>query len=336
MAFRAPQSPLFPEGLPRPPSEVVAGVVRTTLANMAIQDFVMVSFHALMWIKALLAPDGTDSSIARGSTLALLCGTVVTLLLCRGAILTAGPLRAMVYRLGMFGPMLCSYFTLRALLHGLQPVLLDSALLRIDEFLFGVTPSKFLDQFVTHGSVEWFSFFYYGYFYVLAVHLLGSLFFDEGRRMFEILFGAMLVMSLGHAIYTLVPGEGPFAHFPGLFQNELSVGGFWWAQVSKAVSAAGAQYDIFPSLHTAFPSFFALHAFRHRRTKPYKYTWPINAFVAINIMIATLFLRWHYGFDVLAGLCLAFSAQRLAIAAYRVESGRRDVERHEVWEAYRG
>lgn len=335
MAFREPQSPLYPDGLPRPPSDAVDGVFRTAIHNMAIQDFVMVGFHALMWLKAMMAPDGTDSSIARGSTFALVSATVVTLLLTRGAVVAPGAKRALVYRLGMFGPMMCSYFTLRALLHGLQPVLLDNALLRIDEFIFGVTPSAFLDRFVTHGTVEWFSFFYYGYFYILAVHLLGSLFFDQGRRMFEILFGAMLVMTIGHTVYTLVPGEGPFAHFPELFQNELGVGGFWWTQVSRAVSAAGAQYDIFPSLHTAFPSFFALHAFRHRRTAPYKYTWAISAFLSINIMIATLFLRWHYGFDVIAGLCLAFASQRLAIAAYRAESHRRDKDQHEVWETYR-
>lgn len=336
MASGAPQSPLYPDGLPRPPSDAVSGVLRTTLHNMAIQDFVMMGFHALMWLKAMMAPDSTDSSIARGSTFALVSATAITLLLCRGAIITHAPTRALVYRVGMFGPMLCSYFTLRALLHGLQPVLLDSALLRIDEMIFGVTPSAFMDRFVTHGTVEWFSFFYYGYFYILAVHLLGSLFFDEGWRMFEILFGAMLVMTVGHTVYTLVPGEGPFAHYPELFQNSLGVGGFWWAQVSKAVSAAGAQYDIFPSLHTAFPSFFALHAFRHRKTLPYKYTWPINAFLSINIMIATLFLRWHYGLDVIVGLCLAFGSQRLAIAAYRAEGLRRDEGRHEIWEPYRG
>lgn len=335
MSSRAPQSPHYPGGLPPPPSDAVPGVLRVALHNMALQDFIMLGFHTLMWLKAMMAPDSTDTSIARGSTFVLVSATVVTLLLTRGAILSAGPVRAMAYRLGMFGPMLCSYFTLRAMLHGLQPVLLDSALLHIDQFIFGVTPSAFLDQFVTHGTVEWFSFFYYGYFFILGVHLLGSLFFDEGRRNFEILFGAMLVVTIGHTVYTLVPGEGPFAHFPELFQNELSVGGFWWRQVSTAVSAGGAQYDIFPSLHTAYPSFFALHAFRHRRTWPYKYSWPLNAFVAVNIMIATLFLRWHYGIDVIAGLLLAFSAQRLAMVAYRAESSRRDDSRHEVWEPYR-
>lgn len=335
MASGAPQSPLYPEGLPQPPSDAVSGVLRTTLHNMAIQDFVMVAFHTLMWLKAMLAPDSTDSSIARGSTFALVAGVVITLLLTRGAVITHAPTRAVAYRVGMFGPMLCSYFTLRALLHGLQPVLLDNVLLRIDGVLFGVTPSAFLDQFVTHGTVEWFSFFYYGYFYILAVHLLGSLFFDEGRRMFEILFGGMLVMTVGHVVYTLVPGEGPFAHYPELFNNSLDAGGFWWRQVSRAVSAAGAQYDIFPSLHTAFPSFFAMHAFRHRRTLPYKYTWVLSAFMSINIMIATLFLRWHYGIDVVVGLCLAFFAQQVAIRAWHSEVGRQHETRQDPWEPYR-
>ena len=51
-------------------------------------------------------------------------------------------------------------------------------------------------------------------------------------------------------------------------------------------------------------------------------------------MIATMFLRWHWFVDVLAGLVLAFSARALAVAitAKELERAEEDPERQAVWE----
>ena len=38
----------------------------------------------------------------------------------------------------------------------------------------------------------------------------------------------------------------------------------------------------------------------------FKYTWPIALFFSLNIIVATLFLRWHYAVDVIAGVAAAF------------------------------
>jgi membrane-associated phospholipid phosphatase len=78
--------------------------------------------------------------------------------------------------------------------------------------------------------------------------------------------------------------------------------------VRKAVAAGGAGKDIFPSLHTAGPSFVAIFAFLHRTHRPFCWTWLPLAIIAANIIGATLFLRWHYVVDVVAGLFLATSA----------------------------
>jgi membrane-associated phospholipid phosphatase len=75
--------------------------------------------------------------------------------------------------------------------------------------------------------------------------------------------------------------------------------------VNGTVSAAGAQMDIFPSIHTAIPTFLTLVSYRHRNKLPFRYTWHVLAFFSSNIIIATMFLRWHYVIDVVAGLTLA-------------------------------
>ena len=56
---------------------------------------------------------------------------------------------------------------------------------------------------------------------------------------------------------------------------------------------------------------------------PFRYTWPLVAFFTINIIIATMFLRWHYVIDVVAGLGLACAALSLSAVFTRLEFKRR-------------
>jgi hypothetical protein len=179
--------------------------------------------------------------------------------------------------------------------------------------------------------VEWFSFFYYTHFFVLIIVLIPALIFGKGRRLQELMAGGMLIVALGHFLYTLVPGAGPYATLA--FAEPLH-GGFWWNEVRITVATAGAQLDIFPSLHTAWPAYFTLHAYAHRSVQPFRSLWPILGFIALNIIIATLFLRWHWFIDVAMGLVLAVLARRFAVAVATREAdrGSRSDPRQPVWE----
>jgi len=323
--------------MPSPPSASVhpkrstSGVLAATLANFAIQDWGALAFHAYMTTRVLLAPDSPDATIARRFSAVLLLITVTALALTRGELFKSQRARALVYRIGLFAPMPGSYFALKHLLPALQPHLLDDALHHLDVLVLGQTPSVWLAQFNTPHVVEWFSFFYYSYFWLLALVLLPSLFLDHGRRFLELMLGGFIVCACAHIGYTLVPGAGPHAaiHFA-----EPIHGGFWWGQVERTVAAAGAQFDIFPSLHTGYPAFFAIHFFLNRRERPYRYTWPILTFFSLNIMVATLLLRWHWAIDVGAGLTLAFVAQRVAhhLSARELARGADGDPRQPVWE----
>jgi membrane-associated phospholipid phosphatase len=121
----------------------------------------------------------------------------------------------------------------------------------------------------------------------------------------------------------VVPGYGPFKAMPEAFQNEFPPG-VWWNLVQDIVASSGAQKDIFPSLHTAAPTFMLLFSFHHREELPYKFTWPVVAFFTLNIVGATMFLRWHYVIDVIAGLLLAGFAHVVAVRITRQEMVRRE------------
>ena len=87
------------------------------------------------------------------------------------------------------------------------------------------------------------------------------------------------------------------------------VGGFFWGLVEDVVASQGALLDIFPSLHTALPSFITLYIARQRQHWSLKLPWKVACvalgFFTLNIIVATLYLRWHYAVDVIGGLVLA-------------------------------
>lgn len=301
-----------------------------TVRNLAVQDWLALAFHLFMWIRVALAPESHAATMGRQAALALLVVTVSMLVLTRGEVLAPGIARSLVYRLGIGLPTFLSYFELRYVLPALQPQLQDAQLLAIDQLIFGRSPSVWLDQFVTPATTEWFAMFYYSYFYIAAAFLVSAMFFDkDALRIGELMAGSTIVVFGTHVGYTLVPGMGPHATLE--FQHPL-VGGYWWHLVASTVARSGAQLDIFPSLHTGFPSLFLFHALRHRRATAFMIGWPLTAFVVANIVTATLFLRWHWGIDVLVGLTLAFVGHRIGVLIAAREHDRSRSGRQAVWE----
>ena len=180
-----------------------------------------------------------------------------------------------------------------------------------------------LDRFVSPATTEWFSFFYFGYFFLLAVHVIPLLLFSTRERLLsEFSLGMLCIFCVGHIGYMLVPGFGPYRAMPDAFQNVLP-SGTWMDLVNATVASRGAQKDIFPSLHTAAPTFILLFSFRNRAHVPFRWSWPLVAFFAANIVIATMFLRWHYFIDVVAGVLLAWLGISAAALLTRREFARR-------------
>jgi hypothetical protein len=287
--------------------------VAQTLLDLSPLDWVVAFFFTVMTV-AVLAGSGPE----RGESLVMVAVDWVVLLvglsLTRGRILPLGTFsNSLVYRLTIFAPVVSSYFQLRAILPTVTSRALDASIYAFDLRVFGVEPSLAWDRFVTPQTTEWFAFFYFGYFFLLAIHVLPFMLLARSTDMLaRFALGVVIVFCSGHLIYMLVPGYGPYAFLAHEFRHELT-GGTFWGLVQEAVKSVGAQKDIFPSLHTAVPTFFAIFAFRYRRVQwPFRYTWPIMAFCALQIIGATMFLRWHYLIDIFAGITLAATADWLA------------------------
>jgi membrane-associated phospholipid phosphatase len=288
------------------PSEGHSIAAPATLpSELAIQDWLVLAYVVVLNVAVLRGHGGGDLGRQLPKVLGLLVCAFVGIGLARSSLLRDGWFKAGMYRVAVYGPVQISYFFFRELLPHINPRSLDHELRQLDLQLFGVEPALLLERVLTPTTTEWFSFFYFGYFFVLAVHVVPILFVGKNQRILgEFALGMLMLFCIGHTVYMLVPGFGPYRAMADEFQKPFPHG-LWLDLVMDAVRSGGAQKDIFPSLHTAAPAFITLFSFRHRRLAPYRYTWPICAFFSLNIMIATMFLRWHYLIDVVAGLFLA-------------------------------
>lgn len=130
----------------------------------------------------------------------------------------------------------------------------------------------------------------------------------------EFAIGSVLVSCIGQLGYVAVPAQGPIHHLADQFQQPLR-GGMFFDLVLQTVAAGGAMKDVFPSLHTAGPVWFALFSIRRvrRMRAPGRVVAAVvSSFFAANIMVSTVVLRWHHWVDVIAGFALAAGAAWVA------------------------
>jgi len=219
------------------------------------------------------------------------------------------PHDAGLYRVCLVGVIIENYMILRHLLPLLRPDTVDATLYGIDLFIFGFEPALWFEKLNQRPVVEWFSFFYLSYFWINAAYLVAiAVIRRGGRETSEFAIGILITFRVGQLGYMAVPGFGPVGYLASSFHAPLD-GGFFWSCVSRTVTAGSAMKDIFPSLHTAVPTFLTWFAWQRSRTEPgWRLVTLATGFFAANIIVSTMLLRWHFAIDVVVGLVLGSAA----------------------------
>ncbi len=196
-------------------------------------------------------------------------------------------------------PVLVIYATL-GFIPELNPRDRDPVLSGLDRTLFRVDPSVWLERFARPGITEVMQLAYLAY-YVLPVALLGILYQRGEEQAFDrSTFALVLSHYLAFIGYLAVPALGPRFLFRGQYRTELS--GLLIAGPIRALLDAleGIKRDAFPSGHT---SAILITVFYAARFTPELVPW--FAPMAGLMILSTLYLRYHYAVDVLAGALLA-------------------------------
>lgn len=186
----------------------------------------------------------------------------------------------------------------------------DDLLIAADRALFGTDVTVWLERLVRPWLTDALYLFYSSYYFIAIV--LGAVLWRRSppvaRRYIFTLTFCYFVSYVG---YFLLPALGPrFA----LASRQTIV--LETTPISRAISTTineleRTKFDVFPSGHTMIAAVVLVVAFRRAR----EMFWILLP-VGLGLMASTVYCRYHYAVDVLAGLALAFASVPLGDRIY--------------------
>ena len=139
------------------------------------------------------------------------------------------------------------------------------------------------------------------FFHNIQIPLIGGYWYVTHRPVFrEMLFLLSTTLCLSYIFYILYPVDSPFylAERPG-----APISGHLFYELVLYVSErGGARGGAFPSSHVSVSLIIWLTAWHRQRTLAY-WLAPITA----GLIVATVYGRFHYDLDLVAGFALAFA-----------------------------
>lgn len=202
------------------------------------------------------------------------------------------------------------------LVPGINPGDLDWQLAAIDHRLFGVHPTVWLERLTHPVATEMLQLAYISYYFLPLA--LGVPLWRSGRfREFHfVLFVLVLGFYLSYLGYIAVPAIGP--RFILDDQQHIALSGVLVFETVRSTLdwAEGITRDCFPSGHTEIAVLVLYYAGKLDK----RVFWPILP-MATALVLSTVYLRYHYVIDVIAGMVLAFAVVIVARPLYRVLGG---------------
>ncbi len=272
---------------------------------------VYILFYLLFLIGCVIVAPGELPD--RGSLIFEMSLLLLTsLLLVTGADPDSHPI---IYLLRIIYPIFPILYAFR-LLHFLIPALRtidgtwENALIHWDQLLFGKQVFLYFDPIRTPVVTELMYYFYVSY-YVVPLILVFYIFYrwlhgDFDAGVLRRLSGSLTLGFISsYLIYMLVPARGPwYALETGILQMDPVPTALESAWIGEHIRTAiltmeMKMYDVFPSGHTEIYLICVLLSWRYARVL----FWPV-LLLFICMAISTMYLRFHYGVDVLAGAVL--------------------------------
>lgn len=195
--------------------------------------------------------------------------------------------------LGFFLPL---YAQTESLNHIVFPGFLDPVFIRIEEALFGFQPAVvFAQRFPQNWFSEYMHFAYasyYGLFPGLGVFLYLR---REKPAFLDYMFSLCATMYVCLLMYILLPVRGAISF--GLNGPPASASLPFTAVMAWIYRHLEVDGAAFPSSHVAIAALVLYYTVRYARSA----AWVVGPLV-ISLITATVYCRYHYAIDVLAGL----------------------------------
>ncbi|MEW6375857.1 MAG: phosphatase PAP2 family protein [Thermodesulfobacteriota bacterium] len=214
-----------------------------------------------------------------------------------------------------FSPILfivLSYQSLGDLIQHLLPDI-DSSLIEIDFFIFRVHPTLWMERWIVPWFTDVMSFAYVSYYFLPVIFVVALYLKHRGPGLDESIF----ILTFGYYIsfigYILFPAIGPRYAMAHLYSIPLE-GSLLTDLVRDGLNAIEHnKRDCMPSGHTQIALMILFLAYRYERLIFYIFLPLVS-----GLILSTIYLRYHYVIDLMAGSALAIGCVLIAPWLYRM------------------
>lgn len=206
-----------------------------------------------------------------------------------------------------------NFTELHYVIHNVNPIDWDNALIQLDYYLFGVHPTIWIEKWAHPLLTEYLQFIYTT-FYFLPIVLAIILYCKKEYAKFDYFIFVIVFGYYAFYIgYFLVPAVGPRFTLDHL-QNE-PLNGVWISEELRHIldRLENTQRDAFPSGHTEITLLTMLYAWRYSKA----YFW-VMLIIGTSLIFSTVYLRYHYVIDLIAGILLFILVEALAPKLYNI------------------
>lgn len=195
------------------------------------------------------------------------------------------------------------------MVHPIHPADYDWLLIAADHWLFGVHPTQWMAQFANPVLTEIFQISYFSY-YILFIIIGLGLYKEHSAEEFD--RGAFLIVYgfyLSYLGYFLLPAVGPRFTLHNFYTLNQDLPGLFCTPWMRAIVNAGesissttpnvlasVQRDVFPSGHTELTLIVIYLSHRYR----IRLRWLVTV-LGTMLIVSTIYLRYHYVVDIIAG-----------------------------------
>jgi membrane-associated phospholipid phosphatase len=194
-----------------------------------------------------------------------------------------------------------------------HPENFDKLLASWDHAIFGIDPTHWIYRFANPVLTEYFQIWYNFFQLMLVVPAVG--FFAGGRSREFRVYAMMLLLGFyaSYLLYFILPAIGPRFELHDFFATDKELPGLLLTKPFRDFINAGngitpdmrnpydvVNRDCMPSGHTMLSVLGILLSWRFRS----RWRWLITI-GGISIIISTIYLRYHYVVDLMAGATLA-------------------------------
>jgi membrane-associated phospholipid phosphatase len=192
------------------------------------------------------------------------------------------------------------YTNLHDTIHFVNPHDVQDWFVRADQWLFGLQPTIWAQQFYRPWLTEILSFCYAVYLPMTILIPLILYIQKKDKDARTTLIGIVLCFYCGYFLYIAFPTVPPRLWLANQYAHDLE--GWYLNETQRAMVSIteSSSRAAFPSLHAAITLLTLIYSYRFVR----KLFWVLLP-IAIGLLTATIYLRHHYVVDLIAGIFLA-------------------------------